>query len=722
MPTNYLKVRSLLFLAVAMSTALLLASQVVAQTGADPKSSVVAITFQGSDLSEADNAADYVKDLVEQYNQGSLPEGVQFPLLNSSTDSVRTLEGFNTNVVISWLDPLTWDNSPEAPRFGANNDYLAYFGEGWDEEGAAPQFSGSGDVAWMWVNHEYISGTGPTTATAPAGQHAVFANALKDWGVLQNDVTAKNWDKTSLITYTNWYKKQLGGSWMRIVKNPATGEWAVDRSAANLRYDATSNTQSAVVGYNLSSIAKDDAGKALPEGVVPGILANCSGGQSPWGTVFSAEENTQDYYGDLESWWSGKNGFVLGAGADPGSVIKPNYAATETSGFGLSPDVNAHQNRDSYAFLSEIDPGVAPITYYQSIKLKGDGVGHRKVGAMGRAHWENNTFVVDENWQLLDGKPIVMYAGDDRRNGRIYKFVSANPYKTGMSKAETRALLDEGKVYVAHFAGLDNETGDTVSGEKPTEAKPGTGQWLELSLESKDLTPNGKALGNDKMTVGEALKDVKWNGLGGFSSNNDVLMALHTASAKIGVMELNRPEDVEWNPVDLSGKPRLYVVFTKHGQQTSLDENGVMYAADKHDADAPKRPDPVGSIFALEESDAVAGKTFTYFSAWQGGKGQGAFDVANPDNIMLDADGGVWFGTDGNFEVNKTADALYYLDLDPAHKTGAQVTFGQAFRVIAGPSDSEATGPAFSSDMQTIFYSVQHPGEGKAVFSRWPNY
>jgi len=713
MPTNYFKIRSLLFLAVAMSTALLLASQVVAQTGDAPKSSVVAVTFEGSDVSEADNAADYVKDLVEMYNQDKL-DGMQFPLANSSTDSVRALEGFATNVVISWLDPLTWDNSPEAPRFGANADYIAYFGEGWDEEGAAPQFSGSGDVAWMWVNHEYVSGTPPMTSTAPTGQHILLANALQNWGVLTTGVTAQTWDKEALTTYINWYKKQLGGSWIKIVKDPATGQWAVDRSAANLRYDGTSNTQTNVVGYNLSAVAKDDAGKALPKGVVPGIQANCSGGQSPWGTVFTAEENWQDYYGDVETWWSGKNGFILGAGADPGSVFKPTYIASETSEFGQSPDVKAHQNRDSYGFLVEIDPGVPPMTYYQSIALKGTGEGHRKVGAMGRAHWENSTFVVDENWQLIAGQPIVMYGGDDRRNGRIYKFVSANPYKTGMSKAETRALLDEGKLYVAHFAGLDNKTGDTIGGELPTEETPGTGQWLELSLESTDIAPNGAALGNAKMTVGEALKDVKWNGLGGFSSNNDVLMALHTASAKIGVMELNRPEDIEWNPLDISGTPRLYVTFTKHGQQTSLDEKGVMYAADKHDAEAPKRPDAVGSIFVLEETDAVAGKEFTYFAAWRGTQGQGVFDVANPDNLMLDADGGVWFGTDGNFGTNKTADALYYLDLDPAHET-----YGQPFRVIAGPSDSEATGPAFSSDMGTIFFSVQHPGE--SVYSDWPN-
>ncbi|MEM7020407.1 MAG: alkaline phosphatase PhoX, partial [Pseudomonadota bacterium] len=116
--------------------------------------------------------------------------------------------------------------------------------------------------------------------------------------------------------------------------------------------------------------------------------------------------------------------------------------------------------------------------------------------------------------------------------------------------------------------------------------------------------------------------------------------------------------------------------------------------------------------------------TFTFWQAWRGSRKADADGVAaineieNPDNLMIDQQGGVWFGTDGNFSGNDTADALYYLDLDPAHKTTAVVTYGMPFRVIAGPSDSEATGPAFNADMSTIFFNVQHPGEREV--STWP--
>jgi secreted PhoX family phosphatase len=103
-----------------------------------------------------------------------------------------------------------------------------------------------------------------------------------------------------------------------------------------------------------------------------------------------------------------------------------------------------------------------------------------------------------------------------------------------------------------------------------------------------------------------------------------------------------------------------------------------------------------------------------------GSDGGGLWDAADPDNLMIDRDGGMWFGTDGNFGTSqrRSADAVYYLDLDPAHRTTPTPTFGLAFRIAAAPSDAEATGPALSSGMGTLFVSIQHPGEEQT--SSWP--
>ena len=43
----------------------------------------------------------------------------------------------------------------------------------------------------------------------------------------------------------------------------------------------------------------------------------------------------------------------------------------------------------------------------------------------------------------LGDATVVMYAGNDRRSGRVYKFVTDNNYMTGMTTADTRALLDQ---------------------------------------------------------------------------------------------------------------------------------------------------------------------------------------------------------------------------------------------------------------------------------------
>ncbi len=692
-----------------------------------PLASVVAVSLEDDQGTGAENIAEYVKALVAQYAVGGLAPDCQFPLMNVSTDSVRALEGFRSNVVISWLDPLTWDTSVQGPRFGANADFIAYFGDGWEESGGlASVFKGNDDSGWVWVNHEYISNSLPTLNSAPDGQHLTLARYLHESGVLDNDVTSDTWTQEAINIYVMHHKRQLGGSWVHIIQDPASGTWQVDLSAKNQRYDGTSSTLTSVEGFNLSALDQSDlTGEFLPESVISGILGNCSGGQTPWGTVITAEEDVQYYYGDVESAWTILNQFVTGTGFDAGEPIAPVLRTSRLSEFGQSSDSNHHHRRDAYGFLTEIDPGTQPNDFYESVSSGGNGVGHRKIGAMGRARWENASFHVGPDWELMDGQPLVLYAANDRYSGRIYKFVTDGTFKVGMDKGEVRALLDTGTLYVSHLEDLEFHTGNTVEGQIPTESSPGHGRWIELSLDSLDIAPNAETLGSGT-TVGAALQDSMWNGIGAFTSNNDVLLALFTAANKIGVSELNRPEDVEWNPRDLSGTPRLYVAFTNHTINVALDEHGVLFNPAMHANLSPLREDQTGSIFVIEEGHAASpavSSTFSYFAVWVGSKGIGPFDAANPDNLLLDADGGLWFSTDGNFSLNNTADGLYYLDLDPAHKADAEgvvsPTYGKAFRVVAGPSDSETTGPAFSSQMGTIFFSVQHPGQDQ--YSSWPN-
>lgn len=143
---------------------------------------------------------------------------------------------------------------------------------------------------------------------------------------------------------------------------------------------------------------------------------------------------------------------------------------------------------------------------------------------------------------------------------------------------------------------------------------------------STAIAPNATALGMPTKTVAAALADVNWNGIGGFGTDDAVRMALFTASAKVGVREFNRPEDVEWNATT----SQLFVAFTGHGGLVGLQSNGVLYGLDATDgswdtarqAMAPRRGADVsnGTIMALEETgdDPTNTGAFTFWSAWSG--------------------------------------------------------------------------------------------------------
>ena len=470
-----------------------------------------------------DSIPNYVKALVRSYaTTGNAPLDGRFPLANGLTDSVRTISGIASNVVISWMDPLTPD--PDGPRFGANADYTAYFGDGWDADwrgdvvGSAPQFNGSAHGGWVWVNHEYISGGElPAVGAAPADQALSFALSGLNRGLYDFDVTDDSaWTEARVDAHKQMHKAALGGSWFR-VNRLDSGEWRAERALGARRYDATANTLSAVTGFTLSEADIDDTGASLPANTVAGILSDCSGAQTPWGTVVTAEENVQYYYGDLEDAWSSRQTFDPSSSFGPGQNIAFNYApvAAADGEFSLS-DAALNHNREVYGFLTEIDPGVDPGTAYSSAGAGGDGEGHRKIGSMGRARWENATFATGADWRLEDGKPIVAYGGDDRRSGRIYKLVTSGHYADGMTRAQVRELLDEGTLYAAHFADLDTRTGYTLyqpgnaacndadvheSGAddkaavfalgcvSPTESNRGNGRWVELGIGSTDSHP-----------------------------------------------------------------------------------------------------------------------------------------------------------------------------------------------------------------------------------------
>ena len=241
--------------------------------------------------------------------------------------------------------------------------------------------------------------------------------------------------------------------------------------------------------------------------------------------------------------------------------------------------------------------------------------------------------------ELEDGR-LVVYTGDDIDNGCIYKFVSKSPKD-----------LTNGVLYVA-------------------------------SLEQKKWIP----VQYDK----HAILQEKFN------SQLEVLTYLREASRLIGGSQLDRPEDIDIDPLEQGVFIALTNNFAKnnfHGSILKITEKD-----NKHDSEE----------FDFEH--LVSGGEETGFSC--------------PDNLIFDKVGNLWFTSDiTGSRLNKS----------PYEKFGNNGLFvlirngdqaGKIIQIASAPVEAEFTGPCFSPDWKTLFLSVQHPGERSVslrnVSSKWP--
>lgn len=666
---------------------------------------------------------EHVRSLVAAYDADPVAfaaGGTPFPVPAGRADTVRLAPGLEARTLVAWGDTLV--ATAAGPRFGAGADLVRWFGDPGevpaDGLGPAPSWVGRSDAGWLYVHHEALAGVPPGLGAVPTADHARLAERLG--GSLASAAPGAE----DLRGYRRAWKEAVGASWLRVERDARTGALAVAPSTAARRWDATDGSRFRLTGLDAPPPDHDDAGGPLGPGEVVGTFALCSGCTTPWGTVLGGEENVAFAYGDLEPFDSEQR-LRPGRGFDAGAPVALPVAP-EVGGAWSSADGDAHR-RDTSGWLVEIDPTRPAGEAYASTLAGGSGRGHRKVGALGRARWEGASVHVGGDERLVVGQPLVLYAGDDRPGGRLHRFVSTGLVEAGMDAAALRALLDDGYVEVAHLEDLD-EASDwrRADGADPTDPDGtapvrGTGRWIRLSVgNGAQVAPNAGTSNASNpsvtllpaaTTVGAALADATHNGLGAFPDDDAVRRALFTAATKLGVRELSRPEATLWHPGGYGAHgPLLFVALTGHTRPRALLAGGVLNTDRVSGAlvDSTPNGDGVGRLLVVREADPgnpAAGTTFSWWIAWSGAPGLGAFQAARPDNLLRDAAGGVWFTTDGQPEVGGGDDALYYLDLDPGH---AQA-FGRAFRVAAMPRGSEPTGPCLTPDGTSLLLSVQHP-------------
>lgn len=280
------------------------------------------------------------------------------PIAPSSADDLVLPEGFSYQVIIKRGDVFTRDGRV----FGDNADWT-----GWYPIDALKGGS-SAEEGLLVVNNEYIN---PLFVSGYVG------------GAKTLDQVAK--EKAAVGICVVHIRKE-NGKWVVVSDSPLAR-----------RYDATDRI--AVSGPAAGSAALNGATEVI------GTLANCSGGQTPWLTALSCEENYQDYYGEDKNTLGGGYGW--------------HDAGADTEG----------QIPEHYGWVVEVDP------------YSGRAV---KRTALGRFRHENVAIAIGKS-----GK-VVAYMGDDKRDECVYKFVSSKTYDPNNREANFD-ILDEGTLYVANF-------------------------------------------------------------------------------------------------------------------------------------------------------------------------------------------------------------------------------------------------------------------------------
>ncbi len=242
----------------------------------------------------------------------------------------------------------------------------------------------------------------------------------------------------------------------------------------------------------------------------------------------------------------------------------------------------------------------------------------------------------------LDDKRIVAYSGDDKNDEHLYKFISSKPRS-----------LKEGTLYVA----------DTVNGK-----------WLSLDWESQPI-----------------LKEK-------FKNQTEVLVRAREAAKLLRATKLNRPEDIEIDPITGNILVSLTNNFGKN---------------DFH-----------GSILRVVETDGKFDSLTFEASTYLAGGEENGFSC--PDNLAFDLSGNLWITSDmSGSKMNKQNEPYMPFknnSLFVVPRYGEDE--GKVIRVASAPRDAELTGPWFSPDGKTLFLSVQHPGDQTTDLSnpksKWP--
>jgi len=329
-------------------------------------------------------------------------------------------DGYDADVLIRWgekvlpgapeFDPQKQTAAAQALQFGYNNDYLGFI-----------PLNGASDHGLLVVNHEYTN------------EELMFP------GVERQDTKQAGFNKMTK-DLAEIEIMAHGGSVLEVRRT--AGKWAVvDGSQYARRITAETEMRIAgpAAGHDKMKTSADPSGTK-----VRGMVNNCAGATTPWGTWLSCEENFNGYFWGKKAGESGPDAKALKRYGAPGEWYNWGQYFDR---FNYEKEPNEVNRFGWVVEIDPMDPNSVPV----------------KRTAMGRFKHEGAANIVN-----ADGR-FVVYQGDDERFDYVYKFVTEGKVDAG-NRAANRDLLDKGTLFVAKYNA------------------DGSGEWIPLTHGAGPLT------------------------------------------------------------------------------------------------------------------------------------------------------------------------------------------------------------------------------------------
>ena len=499
-------------------------------------------------------------------------------------DKHHVAEGYKADILIRWGDPVlagapafnaqAQTAAAQSQQFGYNNDFLGYF-----------PIDGSSEHGLLGVNHEYTTESlmFPGLSGEQDEKEIMFKEMTPELAAIEMAAHAG-----SVIEV-----KKDGGAW-GVVKD--------SKYARRITLATPMDITGPAAGHAMMQTSADPSGTK-----VSGMVNNCAGGQTPWGTWLTAEENINGYFwGKLEDGHANAKGFKRYG--IPGNWY--NWGAYEPR-FDITKEPN-EANR--FGWIVEIDPFDPAST-------------PKKRTALGRFKHEGADMIINK-----DGRAVA-YMGDDERFDYLYRFVSEAAFDAA-NPASGRDLLDKGTLSVARF----DEDGSMewlplVHGQGPLTADNGFADQAEVLINARLASD---ALGATKMDRPEDVGPNPKTGkvyviLTNNTKRENVNAANPRPENKFGhIVELTVPDGdhagakFAWEILVKCGDPAVAEVgatfssaTTKDGwfgmpDNCAFDAEGRLWIAT--DGNSPKATGRNDGMWALETEGEMRGTSKRFFS------------------------------------------------------------------------------------------------------------